>query len=769
MIISPPFLPPRVAGESDADWIARCMTGDAPGDGAFPVSHHLQWHGGLHLTAPALGNGAEPVRAVADGEVIFRRAPGAQTEGTDTGALVLRHRTEIGEGANASVTFYSIYMHLAEIDPTVPASGAVWRKARLGLAGQIDGAAQRKIHFEIVCDDDNLARLVGRASGARPLTAHGRSDAVYGEIYFHLPPGTPLFAQQPLSNSARARTQPPAPRGQPAPALQDLAPVASTAEDLVVGLRYGNGDTPHPGGATLTTYRLDGSEVGRMPTDAQAEYELFEAARRVSEAYPDGARPAPTAVFELMRLGRVLGPDALAPADVPLWRQVVHVGGQAWVNLNAANVHKFSDADFPQWRDWTLVDDSADNDCRCDSPTIRGWLDIDGDGHVTPTEAQSRLNGGAALARKLARTVCKFPTEWDAASIDARWGWLKQQSPENPEPMSGDDFEALRAHITALAFWNGSLGLGTNHWHWNPREFIRHFRQCAWLSRNEFRQMQPSHAVRTATQNHHQVVLWEPVAAMSSGESSVPVRHLPALNKMIRKYGITTPTRLAAFFGNALQETMWTRTLAEDHGGAKWYAPWYGRGFLQLTNPENYCNYWTWRGRAVPAALKNALVTAYTAIYGIHPDSARSNATLQDRLFPALTAQMIEWRSDVQGSTAPDPTAEQLHAPTDSAGFYWASTHMARYADEPCTLERVSVNTTSGAKAYYRSQAFWRASATVNLPGVVSHTNYVGINGFDSRCCGYGVVLAVVAEVMFPGAQGVASVAYPEGFTKTLP
>jgi hypothetical protein len=66
---------------------------------------------------------------------------------------------------------------------------------------------------------------------------------------------------------------------------------------------------------------------------------------------------------------------------------------------------------------------------------------------------------------------------------------------------------------------------------------------------------------------------------------------------------------------------------------------------------------------------------------------------------------------------------------------------------------------------YYRSQAFWRVSASVNLPSAVKRENYTGINGFDSRCSAYGVALAVLTERRFPDAQG-RLLDYPEGYKR---
>lgn len=55
MIISPPFIPAPVAGETDDAYLARAMVGGIPGDGGYPLSFDLNWHGGIHLTAPQEG------------------------------------------------------------------------------------------------------------------------------------------------------------------------------------------------------------------------------------------------------------------------------------------------------------------------------------------------------------------------------------------------------------------------------------------------------------------------------------------------------------------------------------------------------------------------------------------------------------------------------------------------------------------------------------------------------------------------------------------
>lgn len=77
----------------------------------------------------------------------------------------------------------------------------------------------------------------------------------------------------------------------------------------------------------------------------------------------------------------------------------------------------------------------------------------------------------------------------------------------------------------------------------------------------------------------------------------------------------------------------------------------------------------------------------------------------------------------------------------------------------------ISQGRSQGNRIYYRSQAFWQVSASVNLPGAANRTNFTGLNGFDSRCCAYGVAIAVLTEMKFPDAQGRATLEYPEGYT----
>ncbi len=309
--------------------------------------------------------------------------------------------------------------------------------------------------------------------------------------------------------------------------------------------------------------------------------------------------------------------------------------------------------------------------------------------------------------------------------------------------------------------------LGKKHWHFHPTEFIVHFRKCGWLSVKELIQLVPSHALRIGKDKKSNKVgpLWEAIPALSTKEDNeIITENLPSLNRMMQKYCINTPKRKAAFFGNAIQETTWLTTLAESGGKTYWYAPWYGRGFLQLTHPSNYFKYWLWRGRSVPQKIKDSIESSEKTEAGKKPE-LRNKSALKDENFPEITAEIKNWRTAVEAIPALANSSESNLAPSDSAEFYWASLRMAQYADKEHEIERRAISTINeqGTKIYYRSHAFWEASAAVNRPLVISNHYHSGLNGFDSRCCAYGCAWAILNEGKLPDAKGALDIDFPEG------
>jgi murein DD-endopeptidase MepM/ murein hydrolase activator NlpD len=624
MLISPPFLLPTPSHEMetadsgdsivpDHNVCSANMQECSPGNGAYPVSHNLGWHGGPHLIAPRDAQGQiVPVRAIADGTVVYSRttsddSPALLYRGvrTDDGCVVIKHETEIGEGESAKVVFFSIYLHLQSVLGSIKPGKKIYRKDLLGVTGEIYGQSGQ-MHFEIVCDNANLRKLTGRDTGL--LTAqNGRKDAVYGDIWFKVPKGAPVFQKEPNPYRRDDRDSAPCRGIEP----QDAT---LTQWEYVIRMRYERGD------CTLTTFQKqdDGryGEVGTQKTK-NYEYDLYKEANRLKAGYVELNRvgngafakvPSPSGLYEMIRFGRMLDPNEwTAGAEFGHWRQIKTPEVNGWISLNQPEIGVYSDADFPHWAGWSLIDDDTTPDSLCDSPTIRNWLDLNRDGTVTHDEAVTALHN-PIVRERMAKAICKFPIEWTKNGIDERWGWLMSKHQAQPTVLTKDDFATLKAHIEALAFWedakanDATLPAWNDCWHLPPTAFIEHFRKCGWLSSYELAQCIPRSVMRlTGTQFVSQSASW--VSAFTNS-----AKWSRNLNGTMRKYSISsTPRRTLHFLAQLMEESSYFGFVHEINGESQPYSPYFGRGLIQLTHTENYKKYGEFRGFPVdnsPAAVQ---------------------------------------------------------------------------------------------------------------------------------------------------------------------
>lgn len=406
MLISPPILFPRQNNEEYAAWVMRTMPVD-PRRG-FPVNGVESWHGGIHIPHTDTGALANPLRAVADGVVVYasNSAPTEKRDtkplnydgATDNGCVLIRHEMLIGEEPVLCV-FYSLTMHMKQVHPEIQHKvGITVRRGQvIGTTGMVSG--RNAYHFQLCCSSDMLKMLCGRNHGNLDVSAPGRAKPVYGNRYFLLPEGTAIYeGSTPYGLSS--------------------SPCYVASEALYI---------IHEGPKTRTLHK------------AGDDYQLV---GETAIAVDYICEPTPA----------VSGHKTYSE-----WVRVAYPGGEGWVDVSSPTVNTWTDADFPDWAGWALVDDDTTADGQCNSAIVK-----------IAREKQDA---------DFTRFICQFPLEWDFATFDTRFSWLKAPNASLPEPMSEESYTALKEHAKALSFFDKlhvdiQQELAGQVWHFDPRSLM---------------------------------------------------------------------------------------------------------------------------------------------------------------------------------------------------------------------------------------------------------------------------------------------------------
>ncbi|WP_320535069.1 M23 family metallopeptidase [Robbsia andropogonis] len=658
MIISYPVLfKDADIGDAERDMaFSEAMFPDSPfGSGTYPLSANLRWHGGVHLLY-----GTSPIACVADGKVVYVRAPteksddpshplnyamstGSNASWTDDGCVVIEHEAELGK--DTTIRFWSVYMHLSSV--TVSSGTEITRKEIVGSGGVIAGA--RAIHFEIFTDQGGLDKLIKRGDKAYRVFRTGDNSGdpdLWGDMHFLLPAGTALFdktqaqasvkykqwrkrkaafekgedirirgvARGSVTSDAATRRR----RAFPEPEPEGQNQVGTLDKSLWLTVHFAKGN------CHTYTYSEDGVLLGSAVFPGKP-YE-FEMPKIANLLAPNNQSPT----YELLRYGRIVGEDSL-PAGVGNWQCIASPSdGIAYVDLNVPSVVKLSDADFPRFLGWQRIHDGEagtrlTSDGRCCAKAVLNLLDVNQPSDITEDDALSRLRN-PALRKKMRRLVCEFRTEWDAAHFDSTYQFLLRDSASGESPsraaMTHEQYVAFKAHANALQWWfDAALDIAPTLWHFHPIEFINWMRKCGWIDKSTLARIYK-------------------VTPEATRE-----RYRTALNQVMQKYVITNPIRQSHFLGQGAVESLSLKVMQEASNKfasrrseaelGHWYGSttdesdryycsekfnglgkrikisysWIGgnvgdidaqkfrgRGFKQLTGRANYADYWVYRG-----------------------------------------------------------------------------------------------------------------------------------------------------------------------------
>lgn len=669
MLISYPIMSTG-AGAGDTvrniAYSTRMFTDPPIGAGAYPFSANMRWHGGVHLSY-----GSELICCIADGKVVYVRqarakntndkdplnyggGAGQAVNWTDNGCVVVEHHAETGE--RTSFTFWSVYMHLSSI--SVKNGQTIDRKSPIGCGGEIAGVPA--IHFEIFTNQTGVDALVKRGRESWKVfdttTQTGDPD-LWGDTHFVIPTGADIYDKTPdaaklaheawkkekakhdhaehvrvteLLKQARIHGRQPDPeRAKPQPyAVAEPSlicnKIATTNRPLNVTVVLARG------ACCTTTYGDDGAliDTAQHP-QAGYEYRMNQVAHQID---PE----AVSAAYELVRWGRVTGPDRLQTPVAKNWKYIAYDGGRrGYVDLNDKAIIKLSDADFPAFLGWRIVREgekgtSKTPDGRCDPKVLLKLLDEPFKDSLTERQAVSRLRENG-VRKKLRRLICEFPTEWDSANFDSTYSFLMQDGTwgdgADRAAMTPDQYAQFKAHATALQWWaDAHLPLPATLWHFHPIEFIDWMSSCRWIDKSTLSRI------------------------YSRTPEGIREKYRVALNKVMQKYVFIDAVRQAHFLGQGAIESGSLQNMQEasmlnnrinpasvesEAALGHWYGKkdeefdgyyssekfnskghritgsysWIngnvgdadaqefrGRGFKQLTGRANYAAYWVYRG-----------------------------------------------------------------------------------------------------------------------------------------------------------------------------
>ncbi|WP_103706715.1 M23 family metallopeptidase [Paraburkholderia eburnea] len=733
--------------------------------GIYPVAFDRHWHCGVHLAPDVHG----AVYAIADGDVVaYRVCQHAINSGnSNAGFVLLRHSTETGDGR--TLTFYSLYMHLlplaeyhtfgydatgladflckptgevpqGQVAPAV-AGGVhkVRRKDIVGYLGRYQGVVYMHCEvFMLPADFDTFFghTQLGNATPVTPTTTD-----CWGHTYYTIPAGQQFYPLPPGTDEHNKLH-----------GIEfDPGQVGTNTLPLVVETYFSKG-TKY---TNVWSVAADGSRtlLTEQPVpEPDYEYDLYKRATALYGACPSDG-------YEMLRFGRILSAPTLTdqsansppPVDGALpgnphptnvssqrvtWLRVSYAADHfGYIDINARAIKKLSDADFPSFMGWQKLSDGNTpfgSDGLCDIDALKKLV-RDASANEQPTvsaattEVQkadalsSYVRGHDGVRQALRGFICNAPSEWDSTNNNTRYVKLLDEGGFYHGNEAG--YTKFLDYLKEIQFW-GVTGLpaGKNLWFFHPLAFIRHFRKCGWLTRDELAATFPRYPFYTESDHPRRAITTDNDTYRVTLEIARQriKNHVVALNNCLRKYMGSDSKRISLFLAQVLLETaQWrnlggTRRLMHEWGfgqysaanpATQYYGPFYGRGVMQLTWVGNFEAYGTYR------AIPNNTTGSY--VERLPGSQHRITATSQHySANPSDGGHLMLWSPRYD----PDIIAENAEYACDSGGFYWVSKSFSqglldinRVSDKNFSASNVGfINrlVNGGGNGYYERQAY---------------------------------------------------------------
>lgn len=167
------------------------------------------------------------------------------------------------------------------------------------------------------------------------------------------------------------------------------------------------------------------------------------------------------------------------------------------------------------------------------------------------------------------RLVVKHDSDWHCHDKDPRWSTFFDKK-------NWDPIQKANAVFMEATRWMDKVPPFTENqsvWHFHPLEFLEMLNSKSGCACNR------------------DITLEELGAIAPNANKATLEQYLPAFNEGFREFGMTTCRQKAHFLAQCCHESMGLRRTTEIGGRNKPYAPWYGRGLIQLTWQDVYKKY----------------------------------------------------------------------------------------------------------------------------------------------------------------------------------